>query len=140
MAEGRVDYRLQRRVALDNLSVGNRALEQRCDAHPELLRAARHLGEPRDEQCPVCDDVELVTLHYAFLHDGPKTQGGRVVEPARLARYAQRHGDLSVYEVEVCQGCRWNHLVSQRVVRRPPVAAPGGDGGATRGRRAAGTA
>jgi hypothetical protein len=119
MAEGRVDYRLQRRVALDNLSVANRALEQQCDAHPELLRAAKHLGDPRGEQCPVCHDVELVNLHYAFLLDGPKSQGGRVVEPSRLARYAERHGDLMVYEVEVCQGCHWNHLVSQRNVRRP---------------------
>ena len=122
MADGRIDYRLQRRVALDNLSVGNRALEQPCDAHPELLRAARHLGEPRGERGPVCAEVELVTLHYAFLQNGPRTQGGRVVEPSRLARYAQRHGDLTVYEVEVCQGCRCNHLVSQRVVRAPVAA------------------
>ena len=119
MAEGRVDYRLQRRVALDNLSVASRALEQHCAAHPELIRAARHLGEPRGEDCPVCGDVELVGLHYVFLQDGPRSQGGRVVEPARLARYAQRHGDLVVYEVEVCRGCHWNHLVSQRTVKRP---------------------
>jgi hypothetical protein len=122
VAEGRIDYRLQRRVALDGLSLGNRALENPCAAHPELLRAARHLGEPRGEQCPVCHQVELVTLHYAFLHNGPRTQGGRVVEPARLARFAERHGDLTVYEVEVCQGCQWNHLVSQRVVRAPATA------------------
>jgi hypothetical protein len=118
MAEGRVDYRLQRRVALDNLSLANRALEQQCDAHPELLRAAKHLGEPRGEDCPVCGDVELVGLHYAFLQNGPKSQGGRVVERSRLANFAQRYGDLIVYEVEVCRGCHWNHLVSQRGVRR----------------------
>ncbi len=123
MAEGRVDYRLQRRVALDNRSVASRALEQHCDAHPELLRAAKHLGEPRGEDCPVCGEVELVGLHYVFLQDGPKSQGGRVVEPARLARYAERHGDLMVYEVEVCRGCHWNHLVSQRTVARPERAA-----------------
>jgi len=123
MAEGRVDYRLQRRVALDNLSVASRALEQHCDAHPELLRAAKHLGEPRGEDCPVCHEVELVGLHYAFLQNGPKSQGGRVVEPARLARYAERHGDLIVYEVEVCRGCHWNHLVSQRTVERPARTA-----------------
>jgi hypothetical protein len=125
--EARIDYRLQRRIALDQLALGKLALEQPCDAHPELLRAARHLGEPKGEQCPVCHVVELVTLHYAFLHDGPRTQGGRVVEPSRLAAYAQRKGDMTVYEVEVCQGCRWNHLVSQRVVRaaRPDPSAGG---------------
>jgi hypothetical protein len=123
MAEGRVDYRLQRRVALDNLSLASRALEQHCDAHPELLRAAKHLGEPRGEDCPVCDEVELVSLHYVFLQNGPKSQGGRVVEPARLARYAERHGDLFVYEVEVCRGCHWNHMVSQRTIERPARAA-----------------
>ncbi len=123
MAEGRVDYRLQRRVALDNLSLASRALEQHCDAHPELLRAAKHLGEPRGEDCPVCEEVELVGLHYAFLQHGPKSQGGRVVERGRLARYAERHGDLLVYEVEVCRACHWNHLVSQRSIRRPARAA-----------------
>jgi len=122
MADGRVDYRLQRRVALDNLSLASRALEQHCDAHPELLRAAKHLGEPRGEHCPACKEVKLVGLHYAFLQNGPRSQGGRVVEPARLARYAERHGDLIVYEVEVCRGCHWNHLVSQRTIERPARA------------------
>jgi hypothetical protein len=124
--EARIDYRLQRRIALDQLALGKRALEEPCDAHPELLRAARHLGEPKGERCPVCHDVELVTLHYAFLHDGPKTQGGRVVEPERIASLAVRKGDLTLYEVEVCQGCRWNHLVSQRVVRKPRASAASG--------------
>ena len=127
MADGRVDYRLQRRVALSKLALGNRALEDPCDAHPLLLRAAKHLGRPRGEDCPVCAKVELVSLDYVFLQDGPSSQGGRVVEPERLGRYAERHGDLVVYEVEVCTGCRWNHLVSQRVVRAPrPRAAAGG--------------
>jgi hypothetical protein len=124
--EARIDYRLQRRIALDQLALGKRALEEPCDAHPELLRAARHLGEPKGEHCPVCHDVELVTLHYAFLHDGPKTQGGRVVEPERIAALAVRKGDLTLYEVEVCQGCRWNHLVSQRIVRKPRASAASG--------------
>jgi hypothetical protein len=119
VAEARVDYRLQRRIALSKLSVGNRALEDPCDAHPMLIRAAQKLGVPRGEQCPVCAEVELVSLEYAFLHSGPKSQGGRVVEPGRLAALAERYGDLTVYEVEVCVGCRWNHLVSQRAVRPP---------------------
>ena len=117
--EARVDYRLQRRIALSRLSVGNRALEDPCDAHPLLIRAAKHLGEPRGERCPVCHDVELVTLQYVFLQSGPASQGGRVVEAARLGKYAERYGDLTVYEVEVCVGCRWNHLMSQRTVRAP---------------------
>ncbi len=117
--EARVDYRLQRRIALSRLSVGNRALEDPCDAHPLLIRAAKHLGEPRGERCPVCHDVELVTLQYVFLQSGPASQGGRVVEMARLGKYAERYGDLTVYEVEVCVGCRWNHLMSQRTVRAP---------------------
>jgi hypothetical protein len=95
MAEGRVDYRLQRRVALDNLSLASRALEQHCDAHPELLRAAKHLGEPRGEDCPVCGEVELVGLHYVFLQNGPKSQGGtrrraRAPRPLRRAAWGPR--------------------------------------------------
>jgi hypothetical protein len=132
--EARVDYRLQRRIALSKLSVGNRALEDPCDAHPLLIRAAKHLGEPRGEKCPVCHDVELVTLQYVFLKDGPRSQGGRVVEAARLGKFAARYGDLTVYEVEVCVGCRWNHLMSQRTVRAPKRRAAGA------GAKAAGTA
>ena len=68
MADGRVDYRLQRRVALDNLSLASRALEQHCDAHPELLRAAKHLGEPKGEDCPVCGSP--MVLHADLQQDG----------------------------------------------------------------------
>ena len=136
--EARVDYRLQRRIALSRLSVGNRALEDPCDAHPLLIRAAKHLGEPRGEKCPVCHDVELVTLQYVFLQDGPRSQGGRVVEAARLGKFAARYGDLTVYEVEVCVGCRWNHLMSQRTVRAPRRRAAGAKAaGTARAARAA---
>src|SRR3712207_7398788 len=30
-----------------------------CDAHPDLVRAARNVGEPTDERCPICDEAEI---------------------------------------------------------------------------------
>ena len=37
-----------------------------CDAHPELLRAARNVGRPTKEVCPICDDGRLVTVTFVF--------------------------------------------------------------------------
>ena len=37
-----------------------------CDAHPELLRAARNVGRPTKEVCPICDDGRLVMVTFVF--------------------------------------------------------------------------
>src|SRR6476469_2083681 len=49
-----VDYALARRAVLRDLRTGKRARLDVCDAQPELLRAARNLGERVDGDCPVC--------------------------------------------------------------------------------------
>src|ERR1700745_2318239 len=48
------DYALARRALLRALRRGTVARHDVCDAHPELLRAARHVGEPAAHECPVC--------------------------------------------------------------------------------------
>ena len=80
-----------------------------CDAHPELLRAARYMGEKVHRACPVCDKAELRLLAYVYADD-LKRDNGRVWKIDRgIALAAEREG-RTCYVVEVCTGCSWNHL------------------------------
>lgn len=111
MRKGRTDYRLQRRALLQQVREGQRFRDEVCDAHPELLRAAQHIGTRVADDCPICDRSGLTQVHYAFEGKGPRTRGGRAVPREALARQAERHGDLTVYTVEVCTDCGWHHLL-----------------------------
>ena len=81
-----------------------------CDAHSELVRAARELGQPIPGDCPICDKAKLVHVTYVF---GPRLpKHGRCISlRGELARLAKRPGTHVAYVVEVCQSCSWNHLV-----------------------------
>jgi hypothetical protein len=97
---------------------GGRALNvEACDAHPYLLRAARHCGEVTEDPCPVCrrgqsQRIELLT-HVTYVYgDDLGTASGRPRRSSELARLARAHPGIGVYVVEVCQVCSWNHLVT----------------------------
>ena len=61
-----IDHALSRKAAiLDILRTGGFNSDA-CDADPYLLRAAKWHGEPRDEDCPVCQKVPLVDLTYVY--------------------------------------------------------------------------
>ena len=109
-----VDYRLARNAVLADFRAKRITREDICDAHPELLRAAK-AGQLTDEECPVCEDDDLVHVTYAF---GPGLPArGRCVDNIKEMRRLDRAGDeLSCYVVEVCPACSWNHLV-----RRVPL-------------------
>ncbi len=109
-----VDFRLARNAVLTEFRAKRLVREDICDAHPELLRAAK-AGRQTNEACPVCDDAELVHVTYAF---GPRLPArGRCVDSAAQMQRLDRSGDeLSCYVVEVCTSCSWNHLV-----RRVPL-------------------
>ncbi len=111
MRKGRIDYRLQRRAVLADVIDGLRSRDDVCDAHPDLVRAGRHIGTPVDDPCPLCDDASLVHVSYVFdgRERGPRS--GRAVPRESLSRQVERYGDLTVYTVEVCPTCRWHHLV-----------------------------
>ena len=104
-----VDYRLARRHLVSELKRGRLSRLEVCDAHPELLRAARHAGRPSAEDCPVCESEELVLVSYAF---GPRlpAHGRCVASGEELAKLARRGAQLTCYVVEVCLACSWNHL------------------------------
>ena len=45
-----IDYALARRATLVELARGRLSAADACDAHPDLLRAARYHGEPTDDR------------------------------------------------------------------------------------------
>ena len=59
---GTIDYRLARQATLRAWRDGQLSEAQVCDAQRELRRNAEFCGTPLDEQCPVCDDHELVEV------------------------------------------------------------------------------
>jgi uncharacterized protein DUF5318 len=105
---GVVDYTLAKRALLRNFRCGLLSKLDICDAHPELLRAARYLGEIARRPCPVCEAHELRLLAYVYA-DNLNGNNGRAfeVQEGKALAAAQRGG---CYVVEVCTSCSWNHL------------------------------
>ena len=111
MRQGRIDYRLQRRALLREVAEGVRDRGDVCDAHPDLVRAGRHIGRPVSDPCPVCERPALSHVTYVFEGKGRRTIGGRAVASDSLTRQVERYGDLTAYTVEVCTECHWHHLL-----------------------------
>ena len=105
---GVVDYRLARNAVVADFREGRQTRLDLCDAHPDLVRAARHIGEATGEECPICEASETVLVSYLF---GPRLPAsGRCVTGDELHRYEGRRQTLACYVVEVCPDCAWNHL------------------------------
>ncbi|MCU1355726.1 MAG: hypothetical protein JWM89_1144 [Acidimicrobiales bacterium] len=106
---GEIDYRLARQSVLSEYRKGRLARHESCDAHPELARAARELGEPTKLTCPVCEETNVVLVKYVF---GPRLPAfGRCITTKKeLQSFTKRSGNFSCYVVEVCPACSWNHL------------------------------
>ena len=106
---GVVDYTLAKRALIRDFRQGLLSRLDICDAHPELIRAARYLGANASRPCPVCRGSELRLLAYVYA-DGLRRNNGRALAIHEgLALAAAQHG-ASCYVVEVCTGCNWNHL------------------------------
>jgi len=108
-APGEVDYRLARQHLISEYRKGRLAQHEVCDAHPELVRAAREASQPSDRDCPICEEEKLVLVSYVF---GPRLPShGRCITTAKeLKALSRRQGEYACYVVEVCPGCSWNHL------------------------------
>jgi len=109
------DYGLQRRAVLRGLFSGAVSTSDVCDADPYLLRAAKHHGEMTEQACPVCRRERLTHLTYVF-GDELGQYSGRIRATRELEPMAREHGEFTVYVVEVCQGCSWNHLTKSYVL------------------------
>lgn len=111
-----VDYTLQKRALLAQMRTGLLGRSDICDAHPELMRAAKNVGENSRRDCPVCATTKLRLLAYVY-GDGLKDQNGRVWPlDVGLDMAADRPGAWC-YVVEVCTECHWNHLSEAFVAR-----------------------
>lgn len=106
---GEIDYRLARHSILSEFRKGRIPQNELCDAHPELVRAAREVGDETSITCPVCDEVHVVLVTYVF---GPRLPAfGRCITTKKeLTAIARRSGEFTAYVVEVCPSCSWNHL------------------------------
>ena len=104
-----VDYRLTRQQVVGQFRKGRLSRLDVCDAHPELRRAALMASAPTGEECPICEESELVLVTYAF---GPRLPaGGRCITSAReMAKLSRGRAQVACYVVEVCPECAWNHL------------------------------
>src|SRR5436190_2489977 len=60
------DYALARRAVLRDLQRGAVTRLDVCDAHPELLRAGRNLGEAAPYECPVCGEGNVRFVSYVY--------------------------------------------------------------------------
>jgi len=120
-----VDYALQRRSLLADVHAGRVGTTEVCDANPYLLRAARFHGEPTSQTCPVCRKERLTLVSWVF-GDELRHASGSARGPAELERLAATCAEASVYVVEVCRTCSWNHLVLSYVLGTGghPEAAP----------------
>lgn len=119
-----IDYRLARNSVVREFRKGRLSRLDVCDAHPELLRVARHLagqsGAPTTtDDCPICGEGSVVHVSYVF---GPRLPpGGRcVTSPAEMAKFSRGVAQIACYVVEVCPCCAWNHLARMQVLGGRP--------------------
>jgi hypothetical protein len=118
-----VDYALAKRAALRDLRRGVVMQRDVCDAHPELIRAARNLAVPTDEECPVCEIPGLRHVRYAYGERLGPANGRAFVGDDELVKLNERHDEYRAYEVEVCVDCGWNFLVRSMLLGRKHAPA-----------------
>jgi hypothetical protein len=106
---GTIDHGFARRMLVNEYKRGRVGRDQVCDAHPELIRAAKNVGSPIDQTCPICEEPELRLVTYVFGARLP-AHGRCVSTAAELATLNRRRDELSAYVVEACVSCHWHHL------------------------------
>ena len=121
-----VDYSLQRRRTLEELQGAFRTMvsHEALDADPMLIRAALHHGSLSEQRCPVGSCGRLLRLNYTF-GDQLGQYSGRIKSNEELENMENEYGEFTVYVVEVCSECGWNHVIESYVLgdgieRKPP--------------------
>jgi hypothetical protein len=109
-----VDHSLARRALLREVLGGGlfatTGPSDVCDASVYLVRAADELGTATDRTCPICRRRPLREVTWVF-GDSLGAMSGTARTPRQLAALAARRGEFTGYDVEVCAGCGWNHLL-----------------------------
>ncbi|MEO8162729.1 MAG: DUF5318 family protein, partial [Ilumatobacteraceae bacterium] len=107
---GVIDHRLTRRALINEYRKGRLRKDQVCDAHPDLIRAARNLGAPTRVLCPICAVSNVVLVTYVFGPYLPK-HGRCITAASELEKFRHQQFDYTAYVVEACQLCGWHHLL-----------------------------
>jgi hypothetical protein len=117
-----VEYRIVRNGVVRQVTRGKIQKIDVCDAHPELLRAARNVGRLTKEICPICEDARLVMVTFVFGAKLPA--GGRCPGTAKeLKELCRRPEPVLCFEVEVCPDCAWHHLMKKYPAGGPKAKA-----------------
>lgn len=116
--QGHVDYRLTRASIIAEYRRGILDRSEVCDAHPELVRAAREVGSVVADSCPICAEMSMVHVTYVFGPRLPK-HGRCITLRGEMERLAKRPGTHVAYVVEVCRSCSWNHLNRRSTLGSP---------------------
>lgn len=124
-----IDYALARKATLADLARGRLSTADACDAHPDLLRAARYHGEATETACPVCRKDRLTRVTYAY-GDELQHASGRARSSRSLDALAARYERVRIYVVEVCRSCGWNHLCVSFMIGTAFAGGVDGAGGA----------
>ena len=90
-------------------------MEEVCDASPTCSAPPASTASRPEQACPVCRKERLTLVSWVF-GDALRHAAGSARRPDELERLAALHADFSVYVVEVCNSCRWNHLVLSYVM------------------------
>ena len=98
---------------LRDLRRGVRSRNDVCDAHPELVRAARNVGEPARIKCPVCEGREVYYVSYVYGDQLRQANGRCIVHPSELERLDAAHEEYTRYVVEVCPD--WGFMLITRL-------------------------
>lgn len=124
------DYRMASRALVDRVSRGLVAVQDVCDAHPELLRAAANVGQETKRHCPICsladeraevsrDEAPALRLVTYVFGDALKKLSGHIVwERSELDELAGSHDSFTAYVIECCLVCGWNHMVESALMGR----------------------
>lgn len=120
-----VDHALARRALLRSLYGGGLFTTTTsydvCDASRFLKQAAEAYGVHTDRTCPICRKERLWEVSWVY-GDDIGDYSGSARNDAQLEALARAYPDFAVHEVEVCQGCAWNHLVRSYRTGTPGTA------------------
>ena len=112
----KVSHEWERAATLRELRAGRITQESVCDADFLLRAAATHHGVDVTRACPICGGA-LRNTRWVYGETLGRRAGSARSEQ-EIAEFVAEGLEFPVHTVEVCIGCRWNHLLSSEVAFR----------------------
>ena len=112
----KVSHEWERAATLRELRAGRIPQESVCDADFLLRAAATHHGVDVTRACPICGGA-LRNTRWVYGETLGRRAGSARSEQ-EIAEFVAEGLEFTVHTVEVCIGCRWNHLLSSEVAFR----------------------